>query len=42
MVQVSLTLLLDTFSNFCAKLAKLLNSTSVSARFGHEKIFMLK
>jgi hypothetical protein len=42
MVQVSLTLLLDTFSNFCAKLAKLLNFISVSARFGHEKIFTLK
>jgi hypothetical protein len=42
MVQVSLTLLLYTFRNFCAKFTKPLNLTSVGANFDQKKNFMLK
>ena len=38
MVQVSLTLLLYTFRNFCAKFTKPLNLTSVGANFDQKKI----
>ena len=42
MVQVSLTFLLYTFRNFCAKFTKPLNLTSVGANFDQKKNFMLK
>ena len=42
MVQVSLTLLLYTSRNFCAKFTEPLNFTSVGAKFNQKKNFMLK